>query len=148
MTIQTLSDLPDLAAQRTPISQAVKDFYNNNFAFGSGPNGTFLTSDFFGTVSGIPRVPALASVINILQTQIANGTLNQLSLIYRVMRDVVNGVYGDPRWPGTVTIPSGLPGAGTYTGVARLCELPAPVAATSGSSRALTRCCRVSRRVR
>lgn len=117
MTIETVSDLPDLAAQTTPITAAVRDFYNNNFALGSGPNGTFLTSDFFGTVSGIPRVSALKSVNAILQTQIANGTLDNLATIYMVMKNVVTGVYGDPLWPGPVVIPSGLPGAGTYVGV-------------------------------
>jgi hypothetical protein len=116
MTIETVSNL-NLVDQTTPISPAVRDFYQNLLAKGSGPNGTFLTSDFFGSAAGIPRVPALTAVIQILKTQIANGTLNDLSQIYLVMKNVVTGVYGEPLWPGVVTIPAGLPGAGTYVGV-------------------------------
>jgi hypothetical protein len=116
MTIETVSDLT-LIDQTAPISPAVKAFYQDLFAKGSGPNGTFLTSDFFGTAAGIPRVPALTVAIQILQKQIAIGTLNNLSQIYLVMKNVVTGVYGEPLWPGVVTIPAGLPGAGTYVGV-------------------------------
>lgn len=115
MTIQTVSDLPILAAQTTPISQAVKDYYTNSVALGSGePCGTFLTSDFFGTAAGIPGIDVVSNTVLILQRRLADGTLTGLAAIYAVMKLVANGTYGDPV-AGPVTIPSGQPGAGSYT---------------------------------
>jgi hypothetical protein len=122
MTIETVSNL-SLVDQTTPISPAVRDFYQNLLAKGSGPNGTFLTSDFFGSAAGIPRISALTAATQILKTQIASGTLNNLALIYLVMKNVVTGVYGGPLYPATITIPAGLPGAGTYVGEA---PIPGP----------------------
>lgn len=118
MTIETVTDLPALATQTEPISPAVQNFYNTTFALGTGPNGTFLTSDFFGTAAGVPGVSALTASIQILTAQTANGTLDNLALIYMVMKNTVTGVFGGPLFPNSITIPAGLPGAGTYSGVA------------------------------
>lgn len=118
MTIETVTDLPALATQTEPISPAVQDFYNNTLALGTGPDGTFLTSDFFGTAAGIPGISALTASIQILTAQTANGTLDNLALIYMVMKNTVTGVFGGPLFPNSITIPAGLPGAGTYSGVA------------------------------
>lgn len=115
MTIQTVSDLPVLAAQTTPISQSVKDYYENSVALGSGePCGTFLTSDFFGSAAGVPGTRVVSDTVAILQRRISDGTLATLASIYAVMKLVANGTYGDPV-AGPVTIPSGQPGAGAYT---------------------------------
>jgi len=115
MTIRTISDLPALAAQTTPISQAVKDYYANSVALGSGePCSTFLTSDFFGTAAGIPGTDVVTSAVEILNRRVADGTLTALSAVYAVMKNTVSGDYGDPDL-GPVTIPGGEPGAGAYT---------------------------------
>jgi len=117
MTIRTISDLPALAAQTTPISQAVKDFYANSVALGSGePCGTFLTSDFFGTAAGIPGIDVVTSAVEILNRRVADGTLTALAAVYAVMKNTVSGDYGPPI-EGPVIIPPGLPGAGTYNGI-------------------------------
>jgi hypothetical protein len=115
MTIQTVADLPALAAQTTPISQTVKDYYANSVALGTGtPCGIFLTSDFFGSAAGIPGTRVLTDTVAILQKRIADGTLTNLAAIYAVMKAVVSGDYGDPV-TGPVTIPGSNPGAGSYT---------------------------------
>jgi hypothetical protein len=115
MTIQTVADLPALVAQTTPITPAVKDYYANNVAFGSGqPCNTFLTSDFFGSAAGVPGTRVVTDTIEILQRRVDDGTLTNLADIYAVMKAVVSGDYGDPV-TGPVTIPGGEPGAGSYT---------------------------------
>ena len=114
MTIRTLSDLQLLASQSTPISQAVKNYYANSVALGSGePCGTFLTSDFFGTAAGIPGVSVVSTAVQILNRRVADGTLTALAAIYAVMKNTVSGNYGDPAI-GPVVIPGGQPGAGSY----------------------------------
>jgi hypothetical protein len=116
MTIETLKNLPLVENQTQPISDAVKNFYADTFAGGSGPDGTYLITDFFGTAAGVPGTQSLTTVIGILNARVADGTLASLAEIYLVMKNVVSGVYGDPV-AGPVVIPGGLPGAGTYNGV-------------------------------
>jgi len=116
MTIETLKNLPLMEAQTQPLSDAVKDFYLDSFAGGSGPDGTYLITDFFGTAAGVPGTQSLTTTISILNARLADGTLSSLAQIYLVMKNVVSGVYGDPV-TGPVVIPSGLPGAGTYNGI-------------------------------
>lgn len=105
-----------MEAQTQPLSDAVKDFYLDTFAGGSGPDGTYLITDFFGTAAGVPGTQSLTTVIGILNARLADGTLSNLAQIYLVMKNVVSGVYGNPV-SGPVIIPSGMPGAGTYNGV-------------------------------
>jgi hypothetical protein len=116
MTIETLKNLPALEAQTQPITDAVKDFYLDTLAGGTGPDGTYLITDFFGTAAGVPGTQSLTTVIGILNARIADGTLSNLAQIYLVMNNVVSGAYGDPV-AGPVVIPGGLPGAGTYNGI-------------------------------
>ena len=111
MTLQTLKNLPLVADAEQPISDSVKNFYLNTFAGGSGPDGTFVMADFFGTASGTND--QFGTVTTILVARTADGTLTDLAEIYTVMKDVVDGTYGDPSI-GPVVIPGGLPGAGTY----------------------------------
>lgn len=111
MTLQTLKNLPLVADAKQPISDSVKNFYLNTFAGGSGPDGTFVMTDFFGTASGTND--QFSTVTTILNKRTADGTLTDLSTIYTTMKDVVNSTYGDPV-AGPVTIPGGLPAAGVY----------------------------------
>ena len=122
MTIETLKNLTLIENQSQPLSDSVKDFYLDTYAGGTGPDGTYLITDFFGTAAGVPGTGSLTTVINILNARLADGTLSNLAQIYLVMKNVVSGVYGDPV-VGPVVIPSGLPGAGTYTGT--MSESPA-----------------------
>jgi hypothetical protein len=116
MTIETLKNLPIVESQTQPLSDEVKNFYLDTLAGGSGPDGTYLITDFFGTAAGVPGTESLTAVIGILNARVADGTLASLAQIYLVMKNVVSGVYGDPV-VGPVAIPGGLPGAGTYNGV-------------------------------
>lgn len=136
MTIETVADLPILAAQTTPISQAVKDYYANSVALGSGePCGTFLTRDFFGTAAGVPGTAAVTATIGILQSRIDDGTLANLADIYAVMKAVVSGDYGDPI-TGPVDIPPGEPGTGTYSDAEDAFQTLIPLAVTAISTAA------------
>ena len=111
MTLQTLKNLPLVADAKQPISDSVKNFYLNTFAGGTGPDGTFVMTDFLGTASGAND--QFTTVTTILNARTADGTLTDLAEIYTVMKNVTQGVYGNPT-TGPVTIPGGLPGAGTY----------------------------------
>ena len=111
MTLQTLKNLPLVADATQPISDSVKNFYLNTFAGGSGPDGTFVMTDFLGTASGAND--QFSTVTTILVARTADGTLTDLAEIYTVMKNVVDGTYGNPT-TGPVTIPGGLPGAGVY----------------------------------
>lgn len=113
MTIETLKNLSLVENQTQPISDAVRNYYLDSFAGGTGPDGTYLITDFLGTAAGVPGTQSLTTVIAILNARLADGTLTNLAQIYLVMKNVVSGVYGNPV-TGPVVIPAGLPAAGTY----------------------------------
>ena len=107
----TLKGLDLVANTATPVPAAVATYYQTNLAKGSGPNGTYLTTDFFGSAAGIPYNTDLTTVINTINAQLTAGTLTALNTIYSQMKSVVTAAYGTPP---TVVIPSGS-AAGTYT---------------------------------
>jgi hypothetical protein len=94
----------------TPVPAAVPTYYLSQLAKGSGPNGTFLTTDFFGSAAGIPYNDYLTTVTSTLSTQINAGNVSSLATIYSQMVQVVTSGYGVPP---LITIPSG-PAAGVY----------------------------------
>ena len=94
----------------TPVPAAVPTYYLSQLAKGSGPNGTFLTTDFFGSAAGIPYNDYLTTVTSTISTQFTSGNLGALNTIYSQMVQVVTSVYGVPP---TITIPAG-PAAGVY----------------------------------
>ena len=94
----------------TPVPAAVPTYYLTQLAKGSGPNGTFLTTDFFGSAAGIPYNDYLTTVTSTLSTQINAGNVSSLATIYSQMVQVVTSGYGVPP---LITIPSG-PAAGVY----------------------------------
>jgi hypothetical protein len=94
----------------TPVPAAVPTFYLDYLAKGSGPNGTYLTTDFFGSAIGVPYNDYLPTVTSTISAQFAAGNLGALNTIYSQMVSVVTGAYGAPP---AVTIPSG-PAAGVY----------------------------------
>jgi hypothetical protein len=129
MTIETLKNLPLVENQTQPITDAVKNFYANTFAGGSGPDGTYLITDFFGTAAGVPAADVLPQVNTILAARVADGTLTALSAVYANMLGTVNGTFGDPV-TGPVVIPSG-PGAGTYADAEAAMAVLIPLAQTA-----------------
>jgi hypothetical protein len=106
----TLKGLDLVANTTTPVPASVATYYATNLALGSGPNGTFLTTDFFGSAAGIPYNDDLATVTSTITAQLTAGTLSSLNTIYSQMVSVVTSTYGVPP---TITIPSG-PAAGIY----------------------------------
>jgi hypothetical protein len=94
----------------TPVPAAVPTFYLDYLAKGSGPNGTFVTTDFFGSASGIPYNDYFSTVNTTMSALVSAGTLSNLTSIYSQMISLLTGVYGVPP---LITIPSG-PAAGLY----------------------------------
>jgi len=95
----------DLAANTpTPIPAAVTAYYQSTLAKGSGPNGTYLTTDFFGSAAGIPYNDYLTSVTSTISAQLTAGTLTTLNTIYSYMKTLVStNTYGAPP---TIVLPA------------------------------------------
>jgi hypothetical protein len=110
MSLSSLKNLPLAATGSSPLPSDVQQYYLTTLAQGSGPNGTFLVTDFFGTAAGLPSTEYLSTVNTIIAQRLADGTLTNLNVLYGQLLDTVTGVYGTPP---TIVIPSG-PAAGTY----------------------------------
>lgn len=107
--LSTLKGLPDVEDVTTPIPTAVADYYANNIAGGSGPDGTYVIADFFGAAAGVPYNQSFDVVNSFIETN-PGSVLADLSSIYADMGNVVDSTYGVPP---TITIPLG-PAAGVY----------------------------------
>lgn len=113
--IESLKNLPLLQAQTQPLSATSQSFYANTFASGSGPQGTFLLTDFLGTAIGVTVGQYFASAASIITSATTAGTLDDLIEIYDTIIGVLDGSYPDPaNPPDGIEIPAGLPGAGIY----------------------------------
>jgi hypothetical protein len=100
----TLKGLDLVANTTTPVPAAVATYYATNLALGSGPSGTFLTTDFFGSAAGIPYNEYLTTVTSTINAQLAAGTLTTLNTIYSYMKTLVStNTYGVPP---TITLPA------------------------------------------
>jgi hypothetical protein len=106
----TLKGLDLVANTTTPVPASVTSYYSTSLALGSGPSGTFLTTDFFGSAAGIPYNADLTTVTSTINAQLTAGTLTTLNTIYSRMKSVVTSAYSTPP---TITIPAG-PAAGVY----------------------------------
>ena len=114
------NSLPLINQQTTPIGYDTRAYYLNVLG-ASGTGGechTYLTIDFLGTAAGYNIGTPLNNTTLVLETM--NTTY--LQSCYQTMLNCLNGDYTveipdpDPLQPSTyeVTIPPGLPGAGTY----------------------------------
>jgi hypothetical protein len=100
----TLKGLDLIANTTTPVPAAVATYYATNLALGSGPSGTYLTTDFFGSAAGIPYNNNLTTVTSTITAQLAAGTLTTLNNIYSYMKTLVStNTYGVPP---TITLPA------------------------------------------
>jgi len=99
----TLKGLDLIANTTTPVPAAIAGYYNSSLALGSGPNGTFLTTDFFGSAAGIPYNDYLTTVTTTISAQLAAGTLTTLNTIYSYMKNLITDVYG---LPGAIALPA------------------------------------------
>jgi hypothetical protein len=111
-----------------PLPANVISYFTTTFSTGTGEDGLFLLTDFIGTPTGWVHNEALANTISILNAMTSAGAFSTLTNsttgVYTVMATTASGAYTvcsevDPGPPPvlscTTTIPSGLPGAGTYT---------------------------------
>ena len=106
--MRTCSDLPLVKDLTQPVPKEVADFFVNEVAIGSGPGGTFIIADFFGSLAGIVGLNYIA-IVNILSEM----DTALLQTIYTTMKSTVSGDYGS----GAVVIPVGKPAAGSYASI-------------------------------
>lgn len=99
--IETTKGLPEIETQLQPMNQSAHDYYTNNFAIGSGVNGTLLLTDIIGTLVGTNQTTSLTNCVAVLNSL----NLTSLATIYDIMGTAVTGGYGDP----TTGPISGLP---------------------------------------
>ena len=103
-----------------PLPTSVVGFYENSFVSGTGLNGTVLLADIIGSAAGWVVTANVSSAANTISTLSSAGAFNTLTNgtngVYTVMQNAIDGDYGIPDGMGNVmTIPGGLPGAGTYS---------------------------------
>lgn len=132
--IESLKNLPLLQSLTTPISTSARSYYLNTFAGGSGPNGTYLLTDFLGTAIGVTVGQYFASAAAIIAARTTDGTLTGYIAVLDNILGTVDGTFGDPV-TGPVTIPSG-PGTGVYTDANDALATLIPLANTAISSAA------------
>jgi hypothetical protein len=104
----------------SPLPADVSAFYKNTLVSGTGENGTVLLADIIGSAGGWVVTANLSSATNVISTLTSLGSLNSLTNstngVFTVMQNAIDGDYGIPDGMGNVlTIPGGLPGAGTYS---------------------------------
>jgi hypothetical protein len=104
---ETTKDLPLIADLTQPVPQDVKDYYTENFATGTGPDGTLVLTDVLGAATGIGYVDELANVVTNIQE--IGSSLSGLDVVYTVMLETNVGVYGNP-----VIGPVDIPGYGNF----------------------------------
>ena len=119
--------LDDISNLTSPLPANVIAFYTDTLATGTGPQGLLLLTDVIGSVAGYNIIGEISNTANILGNMTASGELNLLinstTGVYTVMENCIAGDYTSsteidpgppPVYEYTVTIPGGLPGAGTY----------------------------------
>jgi hypothetical protein len=110
--METTRDLPLITALTTAVPPSVSNYYTSTLAVGNGPNGEIRVVDVIGLAGGWVATDAFIRTVAIFSTM----NLTYLTLIYRTMANSADGTYGDPEL-GPLTIPPGLPGAGTYIAI-------------------------------
>jgi hypothetical protein len=123
LAIETNTGLGDINALTQPVPAGVSSSLNSLLATGTGPNGTLTLYDFMGATAGVPYTEQFlqaAATIDYMQTANALYYVTDSTVgVFTVMQDTLDGVYTtviDPGPPAdiSITIPPGLPGAGTY----------------------------------
>lgn len=123
--LETNYGLNFINALTQPVPQDVLNFYTgNSYAYGSGPDGLFLLTDFIGTPTGYVQSANIGNTADILASMTANGAFNNLingsNGVITIMTkcanaDFTTNISGDPYHPLFRTlIPAGNPGAGSY----------------------------------
>ncbi len=128
--LETNKGLNLINSLTAPCPADVLAYFKNTYATGTGPDGILLLTDVIGTPTGYIITDALSNTVAVLNTMTAAGAFanltNGVNGVYTVMANAIAGDYTtvittpNPSPPPddltdyTVTIPAGLPGAGTY----------------------------------
>jgi hypothetical protein len=119
--IQTTRDLPLITALTTAVPPSIANYYTSTLATGGGSNGDIRITDILGLAAGWIATDGFTRTVELFATM----DLAYLTTIYTTMYRSLNGDYGDTQ-AGPLTIPGGLPCAGTYTGTEQTVPNPDP----------------------
>jgi hypothetical protein len=111
--METTRDLPAISALQQAVPASVAAFYSADYATGSGPDGTLVTTDILGAAVGVPYTSDITNVTTTINSMTTAGFLTTLTDTYTRMLNTVNSVYG-PAVTGPVVIPAGT-AAGSYS---------------------------------
>jgi hypothetical protein len=123
VALETNAGLPAINALTQPVPNSIQASFLSMLATGTGPNGTLTLFDFVGVIAGTPYTAEFNETAITLNQMQSAGQLDTLTDsvdgVYTVMINTLNGDYTTVIDPGppidlTITIPGGLPGAGTY----------------------------------
>lgn len=136
--LETTKDLPLITALQQAVPASVANYYTSTLAVGGGTNGDIRLVDVIGLAAGWQATDDFARTVEIFATM----DLSYLTLIYQTMANTLNGTYNsgtDPDGYAIVTIPGGLPGAGTYNPITAPNPTPPPanIEVTSAASQAI-----------
>jgi hypothetical protein len=109
--IETTRDLPLISGLTTAVPPNVAAYYNT-LATGTGENGTIQVVDAIGLASGWVATSAFGQTVALY----GNMNMTELTTVYNTMANAATGQYGNDIQAGPITIPGGLPCAGTYYG--------------------------------
>ena len=129
--LESNKDLDLISNLETPLPESVLTIYGNILGTGTGPGNTITTNDLLGVASGNTTVTALPVATDVLvelgnlgglDTLTGNGgsATSSTNGVYTVMQYCLAGAYttSSEVSPGeyeyTITIPSPLPGFGSY----------------------------------
>lgn len=137
--LETTKNLPLITALTQAVPPAVANYYTSTLAVGGGTNGDIRPVDIIGLAAGWQAAESFLRTVEIFSTM----DLTDLTLIYQTMAGVLDGTYDsgvDPDGYTIITIPSGLPGAGTYNPVTAPNPSPPPanIEVTSAADQAMT----------
>lgn len=110
--LENVNDLPLIARFQEPVPTDVRTYWMKEFSIGTGPGNTVQAWDILGTAIGDPETQDFNAIAPVLATANVDVLINVSTGIYTVMSNVLAGDYGPVS--GTITIPPGLPAAGTY----------------------------------
>ncbi len=123
VALETNAGLSAINALTQPVPNSIQASFLSMLATGTGPNGTLTLFDFVGVVAGVPYTDEFNQATATLTQLQSGGQLDTLTDsvdgVYTIMINTLNGDYTTVIDPGppidlTITIPGGLPGAGTY----------------------------------
>lgn len=124
--VETNQGLPAIEALQQPIPANVSTNLMDALATGTGPNSTITLFDMLGVVAGVPYANTYQTITTEINQLQSSGALTVLtgntSGVWAVMQNTLDGDYtvianiGPPE-EYAITIPAGLPGAGTYATV-------------------------------